>query len=80
MTVSRSHTAPSPATDATQPTGASRYACSFCSKDQSRVRRLIAGPGGPAKLCICNECVALCQQILSEEKQRSAAAGARGVR
>jgi ATP-dependent protease Clp ATPase subunit len=32
------------------------YVCSFCSKDQDQVQRLIAGPGG---VYVCNECVAL---------------------
>ena len=41
-----------------------RYTCSFCGKHQQRVKRLIAGPGGVA---ICNECVALCQDIVSDE-------------
>ncbi|MBR0481954.1 MAG: ATP-dependent Clp protease ATP-binding subunit ClpX, partial [Firmicutes bacterium] len=37
--------------------------CSFCSKPQSMVRRLIAGPD----VYICDECVAMCQDILDEE-------------
>ncbi|WP_329475121.1 ClpX C4-type zinc finger protein [Kribbella sp. NBC_01484] len=35
--------------------------CSFCGKDKSEVDRLIAGPG----VFICNECVGLCEQLLS---------------
>ena len=42
----------------------SDYQCSFCAKGQSQVRRLIAGPG---RVFICDECVQLCQQIISEE-------------
>ena len=34
--------------------------CSFCSKAQAEVQKLIAGPN----VYICNECVALCQEIL----------------
>lgn len=34
--------------------------CSFCLKPDSEVATLIAGPG----VCICNECVALCQQVM----------------
>ncbi len=30
------------------------YFCSFCSKDQDQVSRLIAGPGG---VYVCDECV-----------------------
>jgi ATP-dependent Clp protease ATP-binding subunit ClpX len=35
--------------------------CSFCSKAQSEVKRLIAGPG----VAICDECVSLCQDIVA---------------
>ena len=37
--------------------------CSFCGKPQEQVRRLIAGPG----VYICDECIELCQDIISEE-------------
>ncbi len=36
--------------------------CSFCGKTDRQVERLIAGPG----VFICNECVALCDDILQE--------------
>lgn len=35
--------------------------CSFCNRPEDKVQRLIAGPEG---VFICNECVALCQEIL----------------
>jgi ClpX C4-type zinc finger len=35
-------------------------ACSFCLKPKTEVRRLVAGPG----VYICNECVALCAQLV----------------
>lgn len=38
--------------------------CSFCHRDQSQVRRLIAGPDG---VFICDECVGLCQEVLAED-------------
>lgn len=38
--------------------------CSFCGKNQEEVKKLIAGPGA----FICNECVELCRDILTEEK------------
>lgn len=38
--------------------------CSFCSREQGQVRRLIAGPDG---VNICDECVALCQEVLLED-------------
>ncbi len=43
------------------------YRCSFCGKSQDKVRRLIAGPNG---VYICDECVALCNQIIAEEAPR----------
>ena len=35
--------------------------CSFCNKAQNEVATLIAGPG----VYICDECVELCQSIIS---------------
>ena len=46
------------------------YGCSFCGKSQEQVRRLIAGPGG---VYICNECIALCNEILAEEEHATRA-------
>ncbi len=40
------------------------YTCSFCSKNQEQVRRLIAGPGA---VYICDECVELCREIIQED-------------
>ncbi len=37
--------------------------CSFCGKRQSQVMRLVAGPN----VYICDECVALCQEIINNE-------------
>jgi len=37
--------------------------CSFCSKSQSEVRKMIAGPS----VYVCDECVELCNDILREE-------------
>lgn len=37
--------------------------CSFCAKTQKQVRKLIAGPA----VYICDECVELCNEIISEE-------------
>ena len=37
--------------------------CSFCGKEQAKVKKLIAGPN----IYICNECVDLCNDILHEE-------------
>ncbi len=37
--------------------------CAFCGKTQDQVKRLIAGPG----VYICDECVMLCNEIISDE-------------
>ncbi len=37
--------------------------CSFCGKNQDEVQRLIAGPD----VYICDECVALCNEIIAQE-------------
>ena len=42
--------------------------CSFCSRNQDQVNRLIAGPDG---VFICDECVDLCKEILREEEAPS---------
>jgi ATP-dependent Clp protease ATP-binding subunit ClpX len=41
--------------------------CSFCGKPQDQVRRLIAGPN----VYICDECVELCRDIISDEFSNS---------
>ncbi|MEV6103178.1 ATP-dependent Clp protease ATP-binding subunit ClpX [Streptomyces sp. NPDC051940] len=38
--------------------------CAFCGKTQKQVRKLIAGPG---RICICDECVDLCNELITEE-------------
>ena len=40
--------------------------CSFCGKEQRMVSRLVAGPN----VYICNECIALCNEILNDEEFR----------
>ncbi len=42
----------------------SQLSCSFCGKDQESVQRLIAGPD----VYICDECVNLCNDILTQDK------------
>lgn len=39
------------------------FVCSFCGKTQQEVKKLIAGPS----VFICDECVGLCNDILSSE-------------
>lgn len=45
--------------------------CSFCGKTQDEVRKLVAGPG----VYICDECVELCNDILTEELDSGAPFG-----
>ncbi len=40
--------------------------CSFCGKPQDMARRMIAGPEG---IYICDECVEICSDIISEEDE-----------
>ena len=37
--------------------------CSFCSKSQKQVKKLIAGPS----VYICDECISLCNEIIADE-------------
>ena len=46
-----------------------KHRCSFCGKTQDQVRRLIAGPGA----YICNECIALCQEIVADDLEVTSA-------
>ena len=38
--------------------------CSFCKKSQDQVRKMVAGPSG---IYICDECVEICNDIVTEE-------------
>ena len=42
-----------------------QYRCSFCGKNSTQVRKLIAGR--TRNTFICDECVDLCTEIISEE-------------
>ncbi len=44
----------------------SNLSCSFCGKSQKEVKKLIAGP----TVYICDECIALCNDIIAEEVER----------
>ncbi len=43
--------------------------CSFCGKNQKEVKKLIAGPA----VYICDECIALCSEIIEEESGKDLA-------
>jgi ATP-dependent Clp protease ATP-binding subunit ClpX len=43
--------------------------CSFCGKSQNEVKKLIAGP----TVYICNECIDICIEIISDDAQQEAA-------
>ena len=49
-----------------KPTSGRNLSCSFCGKAQREVRKLIAGPS----VYICDECVELCNDIITEEYER----------
>src|SRR3954451_8306569 len=40
--------------------------CSFCGKNAEQVEKIITGPS----VHICNECVAMCNDMLTEESQK----------
>ncbi len=46
--------------------GHGNLTCSFCGKSQKEVKKLIAGP----TVYICDECIALCNDIIAEEVDR----------
>ena len=46
-----------------------RQRCSFCGKSQDQVRRMVAGPS----VYICDECIALCHELLADELNTASA-------
>lgn len=49
--------------------------CSFCGKKESMVKKLIAGPG----VCICDECVELCWDLLYDDLEDEAASAPESI-
>ena len=45
--------------------------CSFCNKGQNDIAKLIAGPS----VCICDECIAVCNDIIADDAEAAAEAG-----
>ena len=43
--------------------------CSFCGKNQNEVKKIVSGPG----VCICNECIKICHDIVLEERKKESA-------
>ena len=56
-----------------RPPKRAQYHCSFCGKARDQVGRLIAGPGS---VYICDECIALCREIIEEESGGEGGGGA----
>ena len=50
--------------------------CSFCSKNQKEVKKLISGPN----VFICDECVDLCVEILAEEEKKDSKVSSRKLK
>ncbi|MCY3745560.1 MAG: AAA family ATPase, partial [Acidobacteria bacterium] len=48
---------------------ADSLSCSFCNKQQGSVGKLIAGPD---RIFICDECVAICNDIIADKGKASA--------
>ncbi len=47
--------------------GSDNLFCSFCGKNQTEVKKLIAGPA----VYICDECIQLCGEIIEEEGEKN---------
>jgi ATP-dependent Clp protease ATP-binding subunit ClpX len=47
--------------------GSDSLFCSFCGKNQTEVKKLIAGPA----VYICDECIQLCGEIIEEEGEKN---------
>ena len=50
--------------------------CSFCHKSQDAVAKLISSPSDYPRAYICDECVAVCNSILEDDKGTETPAGA----
>ena len=59
-----------------RPPKRAQYHCSFCGKARDQVGRLIAGPGS---VYICDECIALCREIIEEESGGESGGGGTGA-
>src|ERR1700760_3312307 len=50
--------------------------CSFCHKSQDAVAKLISSPSDYPRAYICDECVAVCNSILEDDRTEAAPGGA----
>src|SRR5690242_13038260 len=50
----------------------SELRCSFCNKSQDVVGKLISSPSDHPRAYICNECIAICNSILEDDRKESA--------
>jgi hypothetical protein len=57
------------------PEGDAELHCSFCNKSQHDVQKLIAGP----TVFICDECVAVCADIMADDRWAGKARAAPGA-
>lgn len=49
--------------------------CSFCHKSQDVVGKLISSPNDYPRAYICDECIAVCNSILVDDRSESARGG-----
>jgi len=54
-----------------RPSSEETLRCSFCRKSQDAVGKLISSPGDLPRAYICDECVAVCNSILEEERSEA---------
>src|SRR5437868_13881998 len=50
--------------------------CSFCQKSQDAVAKLISSPSDYPRAYICDECVAVCNPILEDDRTETHSAAA----
>jgi len=55
-------------------TGSEELRCSFCHKSQDVVGKLISSPSDYPRAYICDECIAVCNSILEDDKTEPAGA------
>ena len=53
--------------------------CSFCHKSQDAVAKLISSPSDYPRAYICDECVAVCNSILEDDRTEAQTGAARRI-